>query len=238
MSPLRADLPLPPARFVVLISVRGWVDLRATARLEGLGQLKKSNDLIRNRTRGLPACSIVPQPTTLPRAPYSNVVYEKFVLWYSEYLAGDTNCWKANDTLGTTQHSFKNYFRRIKLQVTYSPYEKRFQIKVLHLNQISLLEQFIIRFPENRKDVNQTQIQTADPLRVYKISLKSVEQFPRQAEIRLQSTGRKEQRGQIRVPWYFPAKPPALALVYRITGVYVWQLFFVLACVLYVPIPL
>jgi hypothetical protein len=29
-------------------------------RLEGLGQLKKSNDL--------PACSIVPQPITLPRA--------------------------------------------------------------------------------------------------------------------------------------------------------------------------
>jgi hypothetical protein len=30
---------------------------------------KKSNDLIGNRTRDLPACSIVPQPTTLPRAP-------------------------------------------------------------------------------------------------------------------------------------------------------------------------
>jgi hypothetical protein len=38
-------------------------------RLEGLGQLKKSNDLIGNRTSDLPACSIVPQPTTLPRAP-------------------------------------------------------------------------------------------------------------------------------------------------------------------------
>jgi hypothetical protein len=37
-------------------------------RLEGLGQLKKSNDLIRIRSRDLPACSIVPQPTTLPRA--------------------------------------------------------------------------------------------------------------------------------------------------------------------------
>jgi hypothetical protein len=52
-------------------------------RLEGLGQWKnpmtssgvrirstekKSNDLIRNRTRDLPACSIVPQPTMLRRA--------------------------------------------------------------------------------------------------------------------------------------------------------------------------
>jgi hypothetical protein len=33
--------------------------------LEGLGQLKKSNDL--------PACSIVPQPTTLPHAPSRHV---------------------------------------------------------------------------------------------------------------------------------------------------------------------
>jgi hypothetical protein len=37
-------------------------------RLEELGKLKKFNDLIGNRIRDLPACSIVPQPTTLPRA--------------------------------------------------------------------------------------------------------------------------------------------------------------------------
>jgi hypothetical protein len=36
-------------------------------RLEGLGKFKKSNDLIGTRIRDLPACSIVPQPTTLPR---------------------------------------------------------------------------------------------------------------------------------------------------------------------------
>jgi hypothetical protein len=67
---LRAGRPLPIRRFLVLISIRGWIDHRAIVRLEGLGQLKKSNDLIGNLTRYLPACSIVPQPTTPPRVPW------------------------------------------------------------------------------------------------------------------------------------------------------------------------
>jgi hypothetical protein len=42
-------------------------------RLEGLGQLKKSNDLLGNGTRDLPTCSIVPQPTMLLRTPMYNI---------------------------------------------------------------------------------------------------------------------------------------------------------------------
>jgi hypothetical protein len=37
-------------------------------RLEEVGQLKKFSDLIGTRSPYLPACSIVPEPTTLPRS--------------------------------------------------------------------------------------------------------------------------------------------------------------------------
>ena len=43
--------------------------------------MKNSNDTIGNRTRELPVCSAVPQPTALPRAPYA-VRYSLFVLGY------------------------------------------------------------------------------------------------------------------------------------------------------------
>jgi hypothetical protein len=42
-------------------------------RLEGLGKLKKSNNLIGNGTRDLPAFSIGPQPNTLPREAVSSL---------------------------------------------------------------------------------------------------------------------------------------------------------------------
>jgi hypothetical protein len=55
-------------RFLVLISVRGWVDPRAIVRPEGLGKFEKIH-LIGTRFRDLPARNIAPQPTTLPRDP-------------------------------------------------------------------------------------------------------------------------------------------------------------------------
>jgi hypothetical protein len=40
LSALRAGRPLPPGRFLILISIRGSVDPRAIVRLEELGQLQ------------------------------------------------------------------------------------------------------------------------------------------------------------------------------------------------------
>jgi hypothetical protein len=47
--------------------------------------IEKYNDLIGIQTRDLPACSIVPQPTTLPRAPA--IITFSFVVVYFAMLS-------------------------------------------------------------------------------------------------------------------------------------------------------
>jgi hypothetical protein len=47
--------------------------------VEGLNKLKKKIHLIGTRTRDRPACSIVPEPTTLRHTPFHTLTYYKSV---------------------------------------------------------------------------------------------------------------------------------------------------------------
>jgi hypothetical protein len=82
LSALSAGRPLLPRKIPVTHSVSVWVDHRAIVRLERLGRLKSSNDLIENRTRDLPACIILPQPNTLPRSPFYNTYRTHLTILY------------------------------------------------------------------------------------------------------------------------------------------------------------
>jgi hypothetical protein len=65
---------LPRGKFFVLISTRDWVDPMTIVRLEGLLRKLKKSISFGTRTGDLPACSIVPKPATLQRAPVSRMM--------------------------------------------------------------------------------------------------------------------------------------------------------------------
>jgi hypothetical protein len=84
-------------------------------RPKGLEKLKKYCDLIETRTHYLPACSIVPQPTTLPRARQivgdsSEYIGFKKWLWteyagfkkwlWAEYAGFKKWLWTVNSSVG------------------------------------------------------------------------------------------------------------------------------------------
>ena len=60
-------------KFLVLISVRGWVNPQGHSAAGMIKSMKNSDDSIGNRTRHLTACSAVCQPTAPPRAPVNNL---------------------------------------------------------------------------------------------------------------------------------------------------------------------
>jgi hypothetical protein len=68
LSAPRAGRLLHPRKIHGTHSVRGWVDPRAIVRLEWLGQLKNPTTSSGIEPATFRACTIVPQPTKLPRA--------------------------------------------------------------------------------------------------------------------------------------------------------------------------
>jgi hypothetical protein len=68
LSASSASRPLPPGRFLVLISVRGWVDPRAIVRLEGSGQLENVMIPSGIEPATFRLVAWILQPTTLPHA--------------------------------------------------------------------------------------------------------------------------------------------------------------------------
>jgi hypothetical protein len=69
LSALRTGRFLPPGRFLVLSSVKRLSRPQGHSAAGRIRSIEKSSDLIGNRTHNLPACNIVPQPSTLLRGP-------------------------------------------------------------------------------------------------------------------------------------------------------------------------
>jgi hypothetical protein len=69
LSGLRAGRPLHAGIVLVLISVKRLSRPQDHSAAGRIRSIENPNNLIRNRNRDPPDCSIVPQPTTLLRAP-------------------------------------------------------------------------------------------------------------------------------------------------------------------------
>jgi hypothetical protein len=82
-----------------------------------ISSIEKSNDLIGNRNRGLPACSIVPQPTALPSAPHKARALSKYNRTISpcqtEYFPAIKSTLSSRQQQGITSFRTVGWFVRV-----------------------------------------------------------------------------------------------------------------------------
>jgi hypothetical protein len=106
LSASRAVRPLPPGKFLLLSRPQGH------SAAGSIRSIEKSNDLIGIRTDELPACSIVSQSTSLPRAPLPKLltkIFSKLLFW-------------AYFSLYSLLNSFTFYFLLVSLRMPLHPF--------------------------------------------------------------------------------------------------------------------
>jgi hypothetical protein len=90
--------PLPPGNIPGTHFCKRLSQPQGHSAARRIMSMKNSNDTIRNRTRNLPTCSAVPQPTALPRAPPITVQFLTSTLYQRHRLG----CY--NGMYKSTQH--------------------------------------------------------------------------------------------------------------------------------------
>jgi hypothetical protein len=92
LSALRTGRLYPQKIFLVLIAVKRLSGPQGHSAAGRIMSIKNSNDTIGNRTRDLPACSTVPQPTVTPRAPRVIPTTLKFIHLHASDAVHNVEC--------------------------------------------------------------------------------------------------------------------------------------------------